>query len=130
MWTAGALALCLAGAAHAENWFAFYMIPQGVAYVDKDSIIFRPGHVSARVQSTYPRPQQLQKGGQIITFSKSVDTLDIDCKADVYRFVSRTVFNDAGQEQVTVSEEGDVFPILERSQQDVLEKAYCPKTRK
>ncbi|MEI9890307.1 MAG: hypothetical protein WDN45_06470 [Caulobacteraceae bacterium] len=47
--------LGLTTAAQAENWYAFYMVPMGVAYVDKDSIIYRPGHVSAKVQSTFPR---------------------------------------------------------------------------
>ncbi len=111
--------LGLTTAAQAENWYAFYMVPMGVAYVDKDSIIYRPGHVSAKVQSTFPEPQHLARNGQVLTYSKSVDTIDIDCKALVYRNVARDLYTDAGQQQASVSEADDPRIIIARSPQDV-----------
>lgn len=124
---AAGAALGLATAAQAENWYAFYMAPQGVAYVDKDSIIYRPGHVSAKIQSTFPDPQHLLKAGQVITYNKTVDTLDIDCKAKVYRFLGRDLYDDAGKAQTSVDQSGDPVRIQDKSPQGVLAKAFCPK---
>ena len=124
--TAGA-ALGLGTMAQAENWYAFYMVPAGVAYVDKDSIIYRPGHVSAKIQSTFPEPQHLLRAGQIITYNKTVDTLDIDCKAKVYRFLGRDLFDDTGKAQTSVNESDEPYRIQDKSPQGVLAKAFCPK---
>ncbi len=126
--TAGA-ALAGAGHAAAENWYAFYMVPAGVAYVDKDSLVFRPGHVSARIQSTFPGPQRLLKYGQVFTYTKSKDMVDIDCGAQVYRFLSRDLYSEAGAEQLSVNEADDVYMILDKTPQSALAKAYCPKPR-
>jgi hypothetical protein len=123
---AGAV-LGLATAAQAENWYNFYMVPQGVAFVDMDSIIRRPGHITARIQSTFPEPQHLAKGGQIITYTKSLDMIDIDCRAGVYRFLQRNLMNDAGQEETSVNEAENPVLIQARTPQDVLAKAFCPK---
>ena len=38
---AAGAALATAGGAVAENWYAFYIVPSGIAYVDKDSLVFR-----------------------------------------------------------------------------------------
>ena len=124
--SAGA-ALGLVTAAQAENWYAFYMVPQGVAYVDKDSIIYRPGHVSAKIQSTFPDPQHLLKAGQVITYNKAVDTLDIDCKAKVYRFLGRDLYDETGKAQTSVNESDDPIRIKDETPQAVLAKAFCPK---
>jgi hypothetical protein len=131
-WTITAISaagLTLAGvsAAHAENWYAFYMTPQGAAYVDKDSVIFRPGHVSARVQSTFPQPVGVDKGDHMLVYTHVLDTIDIDCKAGVYRFVARDLYNDAGDPHMTISQPDNPALIQDRSIQDVLAKAYCPK---
>lgn len=120
-------ALALGGAAQAENWYNFYMVPQGVAYVDMDSIIRRPGHVTAKVQSTFPDPQRLAKDGQIITYVKSVDTVDIDCKAGVYRFLNRELMDSASKPLTTVNEADNPVLIRDHTPQDVLAKAFCPK---
>jgi hypothetical protein len=122
-----ALGLAFATGAQAENWYNFYMVPAGVAFVDKDSLIYRPGHISARVQSTFPGPQRLQKNGQILTYTKSVDTIDIDCKARVYRFLNRNLFNDAGQAQTSISDPDNVMLIQDGTPQDVLAKGFCAK---
>lgn len=119
--------LCVATAAQAENWYAYYMVPQGVSYVDKDSIIRRPGHVSAKVQSTFPRPQRLEKNGRFYIYTKTVDTIDIDCSALVYRYLERALFNEAGQQQTSVNEADNPQMIVDRTPQDVLAKGFCPK---
>ena len=124
---AAGAALGLAPAAQAENWYAFYMVPAGVAYVDKDSIIYRPGHVSAKIQSTFPEPQHLLKSGQVITYIRTVDTLDIDCKAKVYRFLGRDLFDETGTAQTSVNESDDPIRIQDKTPQGVLAKAYSPK---
>ena len=126
MLLAGAAWAC-ATAALAEDWYAFYMVPSGVAYVDKDSVIHRPGHVSAKVQSSFPEPQRLQKDGRVLTYDKAVDTIDIDCRARVYRFLTRDLYNAAGQKQTSISEADDARLIQARTPEDVLAKAYCPK---
>jgi hypothetical protein len=126
--TAGA-ALTAAGGAVAENWYPFYIVPSGVAYVDKDSLVFRPGHVSARIQSTFPQPQQVMRDGQVFTYTKSNDLVDIDCEAHVYRFLSRDLYNDSGLEQLSINESDDVLMIADKTPQAVLAKAYCPKPR-
>jgi hypothetical protein len=124
---AAGAALGLATAAQAENWYNFYMVPQGTAFVDMDSIIRRPGHVSAKVQSTFPETQHLQKAGQILTYTKSLDLIDIDCKASVYRFLQRTLMNAAGEYQTTISDPDNPSLIQDHTPQAVLAKAFCPK---
>jgi hypothetical protein len=124
---AGGVALAAATSGQAENWFAFYIVPSGVAYVDKDSIILRPGHVSAKVQSTFPAPQRLQKEGRTIVYTKAIDDIDIDCKARVYRFLYRDLYDDSGRQQTTISDPDNVMLIQDRTPQDRLAIAYCPK---
>ena len=119
--------LGLAAAAQAEDWYAFYMVPQGVAFVDKDSLIYRPGHISARIQSTFPEPQHLLRFGQVITYKKSIDVIDIDCKAQVYRFLGRDLFDDQGQEQMAINDADDPKRIGDHTPQQVLAKAFCKK---
>jgi len=125
---AAVAALGLATAARAENWYNFYMVPQGVAFVDMDSIIRRPGQISAKIQSTFPEPQHLQKNGQILTYTKSIDTIQIDCKARVYRFMSRDLMDNAGKEQTSISDPDNVMLIRDKTPQDILAKAFCPKS--
>ncbi len=120
-------AALVATGARAENWFAFYVVPAGVAYVDTDSIIRRPGHISAKIQSTFPEPQRLQKGGKVLVYTKSVDDIEIDCKARVYRFLYRDLFDDTGRQQTTVSNPDEVMMVQDRTPQDRLAAAYCPK---
>jgi hypothetical protein len=124
---AAGVAFGLATAAQAENWYAFYIMPLGTTYVDKDSIIHRPGHVSAKLQSTFPAPQYLQKNGRLFVYTKSLDLLDIDCKARVYRYLSRDLLNDGGQPQTSIVETDNPQLIVDRSAQDVLAKGFCPK---
>lgn len=124
---AAGAALGLATAAQAENWFAFYIVPAGVAYVDTDSVIRRPGHVSAKIQSTFPGPQRLLKGGKVLVYTRALDDIDIDCKARVYRFLYRDLYDDSGQLQTTISDPDNVMLIRDRTPQDRLAIAYCPK---
>ena len=126
---AAGAALATAGGAVAENWYAFYIVPSGIAYVDKDSLVFRPGHVTARIQSTFPGPQRVLRFGQVFTYTKSKDMVDIDCQAQVYRFLSRDLYNDSGLEQLSINDADDVLRIMEKTPQAVLAKAYCPKPR-
>ena len=127
MLAGGCAALGLATAAQAENWYAYYMMPLGVAYVDKDSIIHRPGHLSAKIQSVFPEPQRLARNGEVFVYTKSIDLIDIDCKVLVYRYLARNLLNDSGQEQTSISDPDNVQMIVDRSPQDVLAKGFCPK---
>jgi hypothetical protein len=126
--TGAALATALATGVRAENWYNFYMVPQGVAFVDMDSIIRRPGHITARVQSTFPEPQRLAKDGQVITYTKSVDMIDVDCRARVYRYLNRDLMNDAGQQLTSVNDADNPILIRDHTAEDVLAKAFCPKS--
>jgi hypothetical protein len=127
VWAAAGASLALTTAARAETWYNFYMVPQGVAFVDMDSIIRRPGHITARVQSTFPQPQRLAKNGQIIVYTKSVDMMDVDCRARVYRYLNRDLMNDAGQQLTSVNDADNPILIQDHTPQDVLAKAFCPK---
>jgi hypothetical protein len=122
---AGLAALMGPGAALAENWYAFYIVPSGVTLVDKDSVVLRPGHVSARIESTFPQPQQLQRGGQMLIYSKSKDLMDIDCEARVYRFVARDLYTDDGLMQASINEADNPILIREGTPPAALAKAYC-----
>ena len=55
--------------------------------------------------------------------------VDIDCQAQVYRFLSRDLYNDSGLEQLSINDADDVLRIMEKTPQAVLAKAYCPKPR-
>lgn len=127
---AGFAVLTGPGAALAENWYAFYIVPSGVTYVDKDSVVLRPGHVAARVESTYPAPQQLQKNGKVFVYTKSKDLMDIDCAASVYRFLARDLYTDSGLMQTSVSDADNPLLIRDDTAPAVLAKTYCPQTRR
>jgi hypothetical protein len=127
---AGLAVLAGPGAALAENWFAFYIVPSGVSYVDKDSVVLRPGHVAARVESTFPGLQQLQQHGKVLLYSKSKDLMDIDCAARVYRFLARDLYTDAGVMQASISEADNPMLIRDDTPPAVLAKTYCPLTRR
>ena len=128
--TAGLMALTGPSVALAENWYAFYIVPSGTSFVDKDSVILRPGHVSARVESTFPGPQQLQQNGQILVYSKSKDLMDIDCAARVYRFLARDLYTNDGVMQTSINEANNPILIQEGTPPAVLATAYCPQTRR
>jgi hypothetical protein len=125
---AGLLALAGPGAALAENWYAFYIMPSGVTLVDKDSVVLRPGHVSARIESTFPQAQQLQRGGKVMIYTKSKDLLDIDCAARVYRFVARDLYTNEGLMQASITEANNPILIQEDTPPAALAKAYCSQT--
>ena len=128
---AAALAIAaLAGPAFAENWYPYFMVPSGVAYVDKDSIIFRDGHVTARTESTFPKPQSLQRDGKIFVFTKAKDLVDIDCVANVYRYVGRDLYNDSGIQQLSINASDDPMRIGDNTPEDVLAKALCPGAKR
>ena len=65
----------------------------------------------------------------MFTYTKSKDMVDIDCQAQVYRFLSRDLYNDSGLEQLSINDADDVLRIMEKTPQAVLAKAYCPKPR-
>ena len=127
---AGLAVLAGPGAVLAENWYAFYIVPSGVSYVDKDSVVLRPGHVAARVESTLPGPQQLQQNGKLFVYTKSKDLMDIDCAARVYRFLSRDLYTNDGVMQTSVNEADNPILIQEGTPPAVLATTYCPQTRR
>lgn len=122
---AGACVLGVAGAACAENWVAFYIIPAGVVFLDQDSVTRRPGFVSARLESTFPEPQNLKRNGQIFTYVKTIDRVELDCKARVYRNVTRDLYTDTGLMQLSLHDEDDLVPVVTKSAQGALVKAFC-----
>jgi hypothetical protein len=127
---AGLAMLAVPGAALAENWYAFYIMPSGITYVDKDSVVLRPGHVAARLESSFPGPQQLQQNGKIFVYSKSKDQMDIDCTARVYRFLARDLYTDTGVMETSVSDANNPMLIQEGTAPAALAAAYCPQTRR
>lgn len=124
------LAFAAAAPAFAENWYPFYMVPSGVAYVDKDSVIIRPGHVAARTEASFPEPKSVQREGQTYTFTRSKDLIDIDCAANVFRYVGRDLYNDAGVLVLAVNEADNPLLIANGSPEGVLAKSLCPEARK
>jgi hypothetical protein len=118
------LALMAPSAALAENWVNFLILPEGVIYVDHDSIDRREGHVSARLESTFPTQQRINSGGRIFTYLRVVDRVDVDCKARVYRNVSRDLYSDVGVEVLSLYEDNPQ-PVTEQSPQEAMIKAYC-----
>jgi len=120
-----AVAIAAAGAARAESWVVFLVAPQGVIYIDHDSISKRAGHVSARLESTFPKPQALKRDGRIILYIKTIDQVDVDCAARVYRNISRDLYTDTGLMQLSLNQQADPLQVTDNSPQDGLIKAYC-----
>ena len=124
-----AIATFAAGGASAENWYPFYTRPGGASYLDKDSVILRPGHVSVRMESSYPDPQRLLRKGKVFVYKQAKDLLDIDCKANVYRLIARDLYSEEGVMQISINEADDPLMILADSPQAALAAAYCQRAR-
>jgi hypothetical protein len=121
----GAAALTAAGGAAAENWVPFYVIPAGTVLMDRDSVSRRPGHVAARLESTFPKPQQIRHDGRVFTYIKTIDSVDVDCHARVYFNITRDLFTDSGLMQLSLNEQDDPIRVLPDSAQAALIKAFC-----
>ncbi|MDB5458985.1 MAG: hypothetical protein JWO72_726 [Caulobacteraceae bacterium] len=121
----GGAVLLSAGAAAAENWFPFFVIPNGVVYLDHDSVVRRSGHVSARLESTFPAPQRISRNGQVFAYVKTIDLVDIDCKAEVYKNVSRDLYTGDGAMALSINESDNPLRIPPKSAQAALITAYC-----
>lgn len=124
-----AIATFAAGGASAENWYPFYMRPSGATYMDKDSVILRPGHVSVRTEFAYPDVQQLLRKGKVFVYKQAKDLIDIDCKANVYRVIARDLYSDIGVLQISINDADDPLIISPDSPQAALATAYCPTAR-
>ena len=117
--------MALTGPALAERWTPFFAIPGGAIYLDKDSVQRRSGQVSARLESTFPQPQALDRGGRMIIFVKMVESVSIDCKANVYKNVSRDLYDGNGARQISINEQDDPVLINPGTPQAALVKAFC-----
>jgi hypothetical protein len=120
-----AAALAAAGGADAESWLPFFVIPSGVILIDHDSIVRRPGQVSARLESTFPRPQRISRNGRVFDYIKTIDQVEVDCKAEVYKNVSRDLYSSDGQEAVSINEADNPMVIQPHTAQAALVTAYC-----
>ena len=118
-------ALAAAGAARAENWLPFFVVPSGVVMIDRDSIIKRAGHVSARLESTFPQPQRISRNGRILSYTKTIDQVDVDCGAEVYKNISRDLYSGDGLQAVSINEADNPMIVPPNSVQAALVKAYC-----
>jgi hypothetical protein len=124
MLSGGALLLSAGGAA-AENWFPFFVIPNGVVLLDHDSVVRRQGKVSARLESTFPSPQRINRNGQVFSYVKTIDLVDIDCKAAVYTNISRDLYSSDGAMALSINESNNPMRIAPKSAQAALVTAYC-----
>ena len=124
-WVTGTCALTAAGAASAENWVTFFITPAGVIYLDHDSLTRRDGFVSARLESTFPEPQKLNRNGRIIVYVKAIDRIELDCKARVYKNVSRDLYTATGLMQLSLNEQDNPIHVTANSPQEALIKAFC-----
>ena len=124
--------LALAGlaapsAALAENWFPFFIIPAGVVYLDRDSIIRRFGHVIARTEATYPNPQQIKRGGRTYVYIKAVNLIDLDCSRLVYMYESRDLYDGNGVMAVSINAADEPIPVTPKTAESALVTGFCPK---
>ena len=113
-----------ATAATAENWQPFFIIPNGVIMLDRDSVTRTRGHVSARLESTYPQPQRINRNGRIYTYEKAVDRVDIDCAAQVYKNVSRDLYGD-GVQALSLNEADNPMVVTPNTPQAAVSTAFC-----
>ena len=121
----GAAALAAAGGASAESWIPFFVVPAGTVLLDHDSVSRRPGHVSARLESTFPQPQQIRRNGQIFTYVKAIDSVDVDCSARVYMNITRNLYTDSGLMQLSLNEQDNPILVLPGTAQAALITAFC-----
>jgi len=121
----GAAALAAAGGASAENWIPFFVIPAGTVLLDHDSVSRRPGHVSARLESTFPQPQQIRRNGLVFTYVKAIDSVDVDCSARVYMNITRNLYTDSGLMQLSLNEQDNPILVLPGTAQAALITAFC-----
>ena len=121
----GAAALAAAGGAWAENWVPFFVIPAGTVLIDRDSVSRRPGHLSARLESTFPQPQQIRNGGKVFTYIKAIDSVDVDCSARVYMNVTRNLYSGDGLMQLSLNEQDNPIMVLPGTAQAALITAFC-----
>jgi hypothetical protein len=122
---AAAAILAPAGSASAENWAPFFVIPSGVVMIDRDSIERTGGHVSVRLESTSPGPQRISRNGRIFDYLKTIDRVDIDCKAEVYKNISRDLFSGDGLEALSINEADNPLMVRPNSVQAAVVKAFC-----
>ncbi len=122
---ATAAALAAAGSACAENWQTFFVIPAGNVLLDRDSLQKTSGHVLARLESTFPQPQGLSRNGAIFSYVKTIDRVDVDCRARIYINISRDLYSDDGQRALSLNEQNSPIPITEGTVQMALLKAFC-----
>jgi hypothetical protein len=121
----GAAALAAAGGAAAENWIPFYVIPAGAVLLDHDSVSRRLGHVSARLESTFPHSQQIRNSGKVFTYVKAIDSVDVDCHARVYINVTRNLYSSDGLMQLSLNEQDNPIMVVPNSAQAALITAFC-----
>jgi hypothetical protein len=118
-------ALAAPSAALAENWFPFFMIPAGVVYLDKDSVVRRNGHVIARTEATYPEPQQLKRAGRTYAYVKAINLIDLDCSRLVYMYEGRDLYSSLGVLIVSINEGDNPIPVVAKTVESALSAAYC-----
>jgi hypothetical protein len=121
----GAAALAAAGGASAENWISFFVIPAGTVLLDHDSVSRRLGHVSARLESTFPQPQQIRNHGKIFTYVKAIDSVDVDCSARVYMNITRNLYGGDGLMALSLNEQDNPVMVLPGTAQAALITAFC-----
>jgi hypothetical protein len=94
-------------------------------FLDRDSLQKTPGHVLVRLESTFPGPQALNRGGVIFNYVKTIDRVDVDCRARVYTNVSRDLYGDDGLRQISLNEQDSPIVVVEGTVQAALIKAFC-----
>jgi hypothetical protein len=121
----GAATLAAAGGAAAENWMPFFVIRAGTVLIDHDSVSRRLGHVSARLESTFPQPQKIRHDGRVFSYVKTIDSVDVDCHAQVYINITRNLYSDDGLMQLSLNEQDNPIMVLPDTAQAALITAFC-----
>ena len=120
-------ALAAGGDARAEDWRPFFVVPGGVIMLDHDSVSLGGGRVTARLESTFPKPQGLSRNGRIYAYVKTIDRVEVDCAAAVYRNISRDLYGKDGLEALSINEADNPQMVAKGSAQAAMITAYCRK---
>jgi hypothetical protein len=93
--------------------------------IDHDSVSHRLGHISARLESNFPQPQQIRNNGKVFIYTKTIDSVDVDCKARVYMKVTRNLYSSDGLMQLSLNEQDNAIMVLPNTAPAALITAFC-----
>ena len=113
------------GAQAAEAWTPFFMIKQGVVYVDRNSVRQDSGKVMLATELWYETPPDLR--GMMLNYVRS--RLDLNCADHTFIIAEQRFFGMDGQ---VLGENLSASPPASAPKgtfESALMTAYCPKNR-